>query len=303
MAFYNDSIERAVPQRMKTARALIALGALLMVLLLAVCGCRTADVQPGKPEFDTDVKILEPAYAMRKAKDPPWYGNLQVLLDEKPVDEKDLAGKINDGKPEVRKSTEELLQEIDNKIDEQRKASEKWSIIAVQCGRGKKPNEIHFEAEIGLTKLFTRRPAIVINGVPMDICVAKLCRESEVQDAQPKGHNPLISYEKKNVSAYEAIETILKTNGFDQKYTDTSYKVTFKAQDYASRKEFVDAVSQAILTKGRSLNSVKPALIVSAHVKEPKPGDETKTATAADPKAPHKDEAKTVDAPPPPPAP
>jgi hypothetical protein len=285
-------------QKKSGLRALL----LLAVLALGICGCRTADVKPGKPEFDTDVKILEPAYAMRRASEAPWYAGMQVLLDEKPVDEKDLTSKISDGKPEVRKNTEELLQEIENKIDEQRK-NEKWSIIAVQCGRGKKPNEIHFEAEVGITKLYTRRPSIVINGVPMDICVAKLCRESEVQDAQPKGHNPLVSYEKKNVSAYEAIDTILKTNGFDLKYSDTSYKVSFKAQDYASRKEFVDAVTQAILTKGRALNSVKPALVVSQHVKEtPKP-DESRTPgdpkTPADPKAKAPENAPA----PPPPAP
>ncbi len=253
---------------------------LLAVLSLGVFGCRTADVQPGKPQFDTDIKILEPAYAMRRPKDTPWYANMQVLLDEKPVDEKDLETKINEGKPTVRKNTEELLQEIENKIDEQRKGNERWSIISVQCGRGKKPNEIHFDAEVGLTKLYTRRPAIAISGVPMDICIAKLCRESEVQDAQPKGHNPLVNYDKQNVSAYDAIEAILKSNGFDSKYSDTSYKLTYKAQDYASRKEFVDAVTTAVLAKGQTLNGVKSALIVSPHVKDPtKTGTDTKTST------------------------
>ena len=267
---------------------------LLSVLALGVWGCRTADVQPGKPQFDTDVKILEPAYAMRRPAEQPWYSNMQVLLDEKPVDEKDLETRINDGKPEVRKNTEELLQEIENKIEAERKPNERWSIISVQCGRGKKPNEIHFEAEVGITKLYTRRPSIAISGVPMDICIAKLCRESEVQDAQPKGHNPLVNYDKQNVSAFDAIEAILKANGFDSKYSDTSYKFSYKAQDYTSRKEFVDTVTKAILTKGQTLNTVKSALIVTAHVKD-KDAAKTPDAKAPEPVKDAKDTSDTKD--------
>ena len=242
---------------------------------LILSGCNKADVQTSGAKFQTEITILEPAYAMRRAKgDAPWYGNLQVLLDEKPVDDKDLQAKIEAGRDDVKKGVEELLQEIGDTIEAQRKGNDKWSIVSATCGRGKKLNEVHFEAEVGITKLFERRATIAFDNVRLELCVAKLCRESEIQDSQPRGHNPSISWEKHAISAFEAISILLNTSGFDAKFIDTSYKVTFKAQDFASRKEFIDAVKEAVLAKGKTLNTVRPALAVAPKVKPEPPKDE-----------------------------
>src|SRR5205814_6591261 len=131
------------------------------------------------------------------------------------------------------------------------------------------------------TKLYERRATIAFDSVRLQLCIAKLCRESEIQDSQPRGYNPSITWQKQNVSAFEAISTLLNANGFDAKFVDTSYKVTFKAQDFSTRKEFIEAVREAVVAKGKTLNSTRQAVIVSPKVNPAQPKEETDKKPAA----------------------
>lgn len=278
---HNVALARATGRT--SARLPVAHAPVRFVIFAAVCvflvaGCNKAEVESAQSQFQPDVQILEPAYAMAR-KDAPWYSNMQVLFEEKPLDEKDLEAKVNAGRDEVRKNVEALLQEIGAAIETKHNANDKWNIVGVSCGRGKKPNEIHFEAEVGRTKLFERRPLITFSNVRLQNCIAKLCRETELQESQPRGHNPSVTWEKQHVSAYEAMQTLLNVNGFDYKFIDASYKLPFKAQDYASRQEFIDAVKKAVLEKGDALNTLRPAIVVTPKVKPDEPKKDASTGT------------------------
>src|SRR5437868_15408494 len=60
---------------------------LIASVICLFSGCNKADVQTAGDRFQTEITILEPAYAMRKAhSDDPtkhaetaWYGDMQVL--------------------------------------------------------------------------------------------------------------------------------------------------------------------------------------------------------------------------------
>jgi len=169
----------------------------------------------------------------------------------------------------VRKSLTATLNEISKAVEDQQHESDKWSILSLSAGRAKRANEIHFGADVGLTRLYSHRPVINIVSEPLDISVAKLAREAGIQDAQTRGHNPPITWEKNDVSAYDALEAIVPGHGFDVKFTNTFYHIDLKAQDYNSRKEFIDAMASAILAKGKDLNNIRAAVVVTPRVKGP----------------------------------
>ena len=213
---------------------------------------------------------------MRRPTDPPWYSDLQVLLDDKPTDEKELQIFITAHKDEVRKALSAALDDIAKAVEDQRHVSDKWSILTLTAGRLKHANEVHFQADVGLTRLYSHRPVVNISEVPLDMCVAKLAREAGIQDAQTRGHNPPITWEKNDVSAYDVLEAIVPSHGFDVKFTNTFYHIDLKCQDYNSRKEFIDAMSAAILAKCKDLDDIRAAVIVTPHVKLETPPSDTK---------------------------
>src|SRR6185369_10693288 len=77
-----------------------------------------------------------------------------------------------------------------------------------------------------------------------------------------------------------ALQAIVPSHGFDVKFTYTSYKVELKAQDYNSRKEFIDAITSAILAKCKDLNTVRAAVVITPRSKTETTGTENKPADA-----------------------
>ena len=251
---------------------------LLVGAPLIVSGCRKAAVD--KPDenlggqVQTNVVIGEPAYLLRPQNqaEEPWYRSFQVVLEKKAADEKELEEMVNAGKAPVLAETRKLLEELNDELQDRRKANDKWAVLTVTCGRGKKVNEIYINADVGLTKLYARRPVIAFNEMPLDLCVAKLSRESGIHDSQPRGYNPRVFWSKTNVSAIEAYDGVLKAHGFEYKFSDVGSKLSLRLQDFESRQAFIDGAIEAILAKGKALNSARPAIIVSPR-EAPAPAD------------------------------
>jgi len=262
---------------------------LLMLLigsLLVLPGCKNVDVQPHAPAPDAGATPLDPPYVLKPEfeETPPWYRNLQVVLEQK-ADETELKAIINSNREAVSKAQRELMDEIRQAAEARRQGSDKWTIHALYAGRGtKRPADVMINADVGLTKMYSKRPAVSFNNVRLELCVAKLCREAEIYDMQPKGHNPLVQWSKSDVSAYEALEGILAAHGYEGRFTDILHRCSIRAQDYPTREAFVAAAADAILAKGKELNAARPALIV--RLKETSPPAKPADVKPADAKAP-----------------
>jgi hypothetical protein len=243
-----------------------ARGLLLIVAGLALLpGCRQAAVEPSQPKVETRVSAGEPAYLVRgpaTAKEV-WHREFQVVLDAKPASEDEGNKLASAQKSEIEKSVATLLEEIRAAVEARRKPSDKWSLLSLSLGRAKKSAEVGLLAEIGLTRLYARRPVIAFNQMPLDLCVAKLCREAVILDAQQRNFNPVVTWKKTGVSAMEALDAILTANGFERKMTDTYHRASFKAQDYDSREEFVKAAVETLLERGKTMNEARAAAVVT----------------------------------------
>ncbi|MFH0938436.1 MAG: hypothetical protein V1899_04040 [Planctomycetota bacterium] len=246
---------------------------LLPGLLCALIGCRSAVVEKHSRNLETTVTFTEPSYIIQVAATDtaPWYRELQIVLNQKPKDENELASLIKEHKPKARTAVLALLQEIKIGVEARRKPADKWSLYTLTCGRARRTTEISFTAEVVLTLLYVRRPVISFNNLPLDLCIAKLSRESGMQDSQPRAYNPRIYWSKENVSAVEAINAVLAANGFERRYTDTYHRITLRAQDFDNRTAFVEASAAMIVEKGRLLNQSRPAIIVTSKEKTSEP--------------------------------
>lgn len=266
-------------------------GALLCCLAAALSACRKAAVEPYHATVQTTLVAGEPAYLLRPAKEDatPWYRELQVVFDSRPADEKELEALIADRKPVAAQAAQGLLQEVQGAVQGRRVAADKWSVLTLSLGRSgravtpRSASETILSAEVALTKLYARRPAITLDSLPLELCVAKLAREAGILHAQPRGYNPLVTWGKTDVSAKEALDEILPAHGFEHRLTDTRHKLGLTLKDFASRAEFVKAAADAIVTAGEALNKGHPLITVSLKEQEPAP-----EPPAPQPKAPPK---------------
>jgi hypothetical protein len=277
----------AAMARRAHAATLSALACIAGVLLI-LGGCRKAAVEPSVPKVDTRTSAGEPSYIIKPAESatPPrehWYKDYQVVLEHKPETDAEAEKLAAEKKTDIARAVAPLLEEIRASVEMQRKASDKWSLLALTIQRGKKPSDINLIAEIGLTSLYARRPVIAFNNMPLDLCIAKLCRESGIQDAQQRNFNPRVFWTKNNVSAMEALDAVLNSNGFERKLTDTYYRSNFRVQDYDTREELLKAVVDAVIERGATMNAARPAVVVTPKEKAPKPAEEAPKKPAPQP--------------------
>jgi hypothetical protein len=243
---------------------------LLVGAPLVISGCRKAAVERldtglGGTTVQTGLVAGEPAYLLRPANQTtePWYRPMQIVLDKKAADQKELDEQLSAAHAPIAAEMKKLIAEVDQAVQNRRKPNDRWSVLLLSCGRAKKVSDILFNADVGLTKLYAKRPVIAFNEMPLDLCIAKLSRESGIHDSQPRGFNPRVFWSKTNVSAIEAYEGVLSAHGFEHKFTDVGYKVSLRLQDYETRREFIDAAVEAIMVKGKALNEARPAITVT----------------------------------------
>jgi hypothetical protein len=184
-------------------------------------------------------------------------------LDSKPTSEKELDLLVAEKKPAVSDALMTLLEDIRNTIESKHQNNDKWSLYSLNGGRPRRGSDIQFTGDICLTKLFSPRPVIAFNNIPLDIGIAKLSRETGIQDSIPRNYNPRVYWSKTNVSVYEAIHEILKQHGYVHRFTDTSYRVTLRFQDFKTKEAFMDAAVNGLLEKAKALNVARPALVVT----------------------------------------
>jgi len=272
-----------------------------------LCGCRKAAVEPYQTTLQTRVLVNEPAYVMRPANETqaPWHRDLQVVFDSRPADEKEMNAILADRKPIVSQAEQDLLQQVQNAVQGRRKPTDKWSVLSLSIGRARKASDILFSTEVVLTKLYAKRPAVALDNLPLEMCVAKLAREADLVYAQPRGHNPFITWSRTDVSAFEAIQEILSAHGLEPRYKNADYKISLRIEDqpkskeaggktqdaarkdapeplplYLTRADFVKAASDAILEKGNAINKA-PAAVTVSQKETPAPPPETKDKTPA----------------------
>jgi hypothetical protein len=275
------------------ARLLIVCAA--SAVLLCSSGCRKAAVErmPGTAATITpSLNVGDTPYILRP-KDPgkapaPWYREFQVIFDQRPEDEAQLEAYINENRGPVVEATNALLAEIATGVEAQRRPQDNWSLLTAWCGRLKKGGEISFIADVGLTKVFVRRPGISFQQLPLELAVAKLARESGITDSVPRGYSPLVTWSETDVSVKEAYDAFLPKYGFERRYQDIQGRVTLRMQDFAFRKDFVTSAVNGILAEGKRLNSTRGGIIVTPKdtpvVPEPPPKDERAVPVPPDPK-------------------
>jgi len=242
--------------------------------LLLTSGCRRAAVEQFDPSVETRVTITDPAVYVRPQSNTgekdPWYRELQVVLDKPAASEQELNAKLDEEKPRVNEGLKKLLDDVAAAVQSHKNPSDKWSVLAISCGKTKKVGDLQLTADVGLTRLYAKRPVIAFNDLPLELCIAKLSREAGLQESQPRGYNPQVNWSQTNVSVLEAFETVLSDHGFEHKLSDSFYKAAVRVQDFASRQEFVDGASAAILLKGKNMNAARPAILVT-HKEKPAP--------------------------------
>ncbi|MCY3017590.1 MAG: hypothetical protein NTW87_00970 [Planctomycetota bacterium] len=239
-------------------------------LALMLCGCRKAAVEAySATPVQTALVTGEPAFLFRQVKESketeqPWYREFQVVMDQKAPEapgkaedadaEKDKTGALDaliaERKPAIAQASATLLEEVRNAIQAKRKPSDNWSVVRLSIGRAKRPSETLLQVEVGLTRLYAQRPAIALNDMLMELCVAKLSREAGITYSFPRAHNPVVNWRETNVSARQALETLLRAHNFDYQFMNASYTYTYKLQAFPTRGAFSDAVVHDVLEKG-----------------------------------------------------
>lgn len=247
----------------------LSLSLVSIVCCAGLTGCRTAAVDRFAGRIDQVLATGEPAYWVNAPGLPPagnpnaWYRDLQVILDAKPEDAKSVAPLLAEHRAAILQAERDLLLDVQRAMEKNQSGAQKWSLLSLSCGLARKNSDIQFAADLGLTTLYARRPVIAFDALPFNLCIAKLCRECGIQDAQPRSANPRIDWSRLNVRALDAIDALVSANGFERRYTDVFQRVSLRVQDYPSRAAFVTAAVDGIAEKGRQLDRARPALIIT----------------------------------------
>jgi len=251
-------------------------------VLISASGCRKAEVERTANTITPSLNAGDPAYILKPKSEnkAPWYRDMQVVFDQRPEDEKQLETFLAANRAPVSEASGALLKEIADSVETQRRPTDRWSLLTVWLGRTKKGGEITMIADVGLTKVFTRRPAMSFQELPLELAVAKLARESGITDSVPRGYSPKVTWSETDISVKEAYDSFLPKYGFERKFTNISGRVTLRLQDYASRQDLLTAATSGIVAEGKRLNGVRGGIIVT-------PKDNTLQAPAAT--APAKD--------------
>jgi len=244
-------------------------------VLISASGCRKADVERTANTITPSLNAGDPAYILKPKNEvkAPWYRDMQVVFDQRPEDEKQLETFLSENRAPVSEASSALLKEIADSVETQRKPADRWSLLTAWQGRTKKGGEVTMIADVGLTKVFTRRPAMSFQELPLELAVAKLARESGITDSVPRGYSPKVTWSETDISVKEAYDSFLPKYGFERKFTNISGRITLRLQDYASRQDFVTAATNGIVAEGKRLNALRGGIVVT-------PKDTTPEVTA-----------------------
>ena len=234
------------------------------VALLA--GCQRAEVgRAERDEVQPAMVVREPPVYVKppKSAETSWIDELRLQVDVPPAGPGPRAALVAERGQPVAKATAVLLETVRAAVEIRRKNSDKWSIVELSCGKARRSNELVFSAEVGLTKLYAKRRSITFTRVPLELCVAQLARESGISQTEVRSYNPIMTWQQNNVSAFEAIEALAASRDFDVKYTDAHFQVWLEPEKFKTQAQFVEAAVEAILQRGRVLNTGRPVVLAT----------------------------------------
>ncbi|MBI3831571.1 MAG: hypothetical protein HY291_18775 [Planctomycetes bacterium] len=261
-------------QSYPAARILFTLSVLALLSILT--GCGTAKLTPPNEVIEPVIRVNELPWRL-KAKDPPkegaeaapWHDELSVELDVLPGDAAGLKDAIDQHRGPAYQAAQALIKEIQGGVEKSRKADTRWSILAIQVGGAKaQRNSIPtVTAELGLTKLYARRPEIGFENVTLEQAMLQLAQQAGLKFASPRSVNPVLSWRKENVSVIEAVDAILNLHGYGRKITGSYVQLALAPGQFKTRQEFVDGAVQSILNYGTGLDRNVAALMPMVRVK------------------------------------
>jgi len=292
----------------------------LLVWALVLAGCGRAKLPAPNEVIEPVVRVNELSWHLKAApakegeEAPPWHQILSVELDALPGDTASLREAIDQRRGDAYQAAQALLKEIATGVEAGRKQDALWSVLSIQIG-GHKPQRNTpptLALELGLTKLYARRPVISFQDVTFEQCMTNLALQGGLKLAPNRSVNPVLSWQKENVSVIEAIDAILNLHGFDRRITGAYVQTNLQAAQFKTRQEFVEAAVQAALNYGKGLDRNIAALILSLRglptersgseagkgkkkggtVKAPPPVDDTGVPAKTTPEAKSEGEAK-----------
>lgn len=249
---------------------MLSLRMFLLACLLAfsLSGCGSARIVPPVEQIEAGMAVGEPPYHWKPKtppENPPWYRDLLVELEEKPASLEALKQSVQPHKGAAQEAARKLLEELRDEVAKARGAGAKWSLLSLRLGaetlvRGE---SLPFTAELGLTKLFVRRPEIRFENVTLEQCLIRLALQADLKISTVRSTNPVLTWQRQDVSVQDALEAILGEHNFQKKITGAGAKVALQAEKHPSREEFKQAAVRLVLEYGKGLDRGIPALLIA----------------------------------------
>lgn len=219
-----------------------------------------------------------------------WYKELSVELESQPGDAAALKDAIDQRRGPAYQAGQALIKDVQTGVDGQRKNDALWSVLSIQLGGTKtQRNGVpDLLVELGLTKLYARRPQITFQDVTLEQALQRLATQGGLRLAPYRTLNPILSYDKENVSVIEAIDGVLNQHGFDRRITGAYVQIRLRPEQFKTRQEFVDNAVSSVLNYGKGLDRNLAALIpmLRTHEEEPKGKDKKAKEPAPGPAVP-----------------
>ncbi|MCZ7643791.1 MAG: hypothetical protein M5U26_00670 [Planctomycetota bacterium] len=237
-----------------------------LALLLSACG-RT-QVQHPVERIEPVLQVLEVPYTVAPekpaAEDPPWYRELYVELESAPKDKASLQMSLETLRGPAYKTAFGLLEEIRDALRLEMPENCKAVLLKLEFGglKAERNGALPLIVELGLRDLYVRRDEVVIRRMYLEPALTRLALQAGLRHAQNKTANPVVDYERRNVSVLEAIDEILKEHGFKRRLSGVGARVSLDAKTFPTREAFVRAAVKNVLEGIRQLEIDVPALIV-----------------------------------------
>ncbi|MCW8130546.1 MAG: hypothetical protein KIS92_09375 [Planctomycetota bacterium] len=271
-------------------------GLLAPLLLALAAGCgkakMTAPNEVIEPvsrvnELPWHLKANAPAQPPAEGEEPAadWFKELSVELEMLPGDAAGLKDAIDQRRGPAYQAGQALIKDVQSGVEGQRRNDALWSILSIQLGGSKaQRNGVpDLLIELGLTKLYARRPQIIFENVTLEQALQRLAEQGGLRLAPYRTLNPILNYEKDNVSVIEAIDGVLNVHGFDRRITGAYVQIRLRPEQFKSRQEFVENAVASVLNYGKGLDRNLAALIPLMRSREEEPKEKDKEKKAKDP--------------------
>lgn len=246
----------------------VLLGLLALLSAALFGGCGYAKIRPPGEQVETVTQVSEISYVLKPKTAPatqPWYHELLVELDVRPATPEAMKEALDQRRGPAYQAATTLLQELREEIERKRGKEAKWCLLSLRLGQDRvsRGESVPVAVEMGLTRLYAKRPEIAFVDATLEQCLLRLALQADLKMSSVRTANPVLTWKRQEVSVLEAIDAILNEYGFQRRITGAYARVVLQAEKYATREEFKQAASKVILDYGKGLDRNIPALLVS----------------------------------------